>query len=356
MKLNPRVLSQPASRSLRLWAIVLIAVVGAYLVSTAWQSVHSTRFDKWTVGDWFISYHGGFSRRGLVGTMLMFLSDSLHVPLRSVLATLLSICYTAMFSALAVALNRIQRLQLLHILLVISPFAFIWPSWHGIASHRKEVLLLALASMIPLLDSADLTRLSRVVTWSAYFAALVLSHDGLLFFLPSLTFCLWIRSGSSFQVRSTIPILWIPAIAATAVTFGLTPSANLNNIVDSITQRTYGTWSTSPQIEAGAIASLHGTIAESLKLVGKNLSSGSTLLQVAFAMLAILPLLVCLRTQMRSAAVRNVSWGVIALVPVCLLALIACDWTRWLYILSAILTVAMLCSVQTQSSPIDNSG
>ena len=165
------------------------ALVGAlgffYNLSNAISYLNS-----WTIGDWLISYAGGFVRRGLPGQVLYILAKVAHV---SPIYIIWIWCCIA-FVLLAVLLYRLAGSQLDPVLLA-SPFCLLMPLL-GDYFFRKDVTIALLYGLCLLifLNSARSSQPHHqfwcIVGVNCVGILAVLSHESFLFFgLPSL---LWI--------------------------------------------------------------------------------------------------------------------------------------------------------------------
>jgi hypothetical protein len=163
--------------------------------------------NSWTIGDWLISYAGGFVRRGLPGQVLFALAKAAHV---SPIYIIWIWCCIA-FVLLAVLLYRLAGSHLDPVLLA-SPFCLLMPLL-GDYFFRKDVTIALLYGLCLLifLSSARSSEPHRqvrcIVGVNCVGILAVLSHESFLFFgLPSL---LWIAPhcfmASPIRILSRIP-------------------------------------------------------------------------------------------------------------------------------------------------------
>ena len=97
----------------------------------------------WSVSEWLINYQGGFTRRGLVGEILIQMNSFLSLKIRNLVYIFEIILLSTFYFYLINFLKRVEFTPLL-ILLIFSPLGFIFPVVETEAIARKEVLLFCL--------------------------------------------------------------------------------------------------------------------------------------------------------------------------------------------------------------------
>lgn len=165
-------------------ALAILAVALAFVIANAYRVSFSGVDDSCCVSEWLINYGGGFVRRGLGGAAILAIASLTGLSPRGIVFTSLAASYTLFFTALAAMVWRARKFDYLELLLVISPFAALFPIFHRVAGQRKEILMLALAAVAGVTPLGRLDSLAKYLCWSLLFAAIVAVHDGSIFFLP----------------------------------------------------------------------------------------------------------------------------------------------------------------------------
>ncbi len=114
------------------------------LVFSVFFLYHKFQFPTdWTTSEWLINYQGGFTRRGLVGEILIQMNSFLSLKIRNLVYIFEIILLSTFYFYLINFLKRVEFTPLL-ILLIFSPLGFIFPVVETEAIARKEVLLFCL--------------------------------------------------------------------------------------------------------------------------------------------------------------------------------------------------------------------
>jgi hypothetical protein len=141
----------------------------------------------WSFGDWLINYQGGFVRRGLIGDIFFHLGKTLHINLLYVIALAGMFCYAVIFHAVWRRLAH-SSWRWWVFALIVSPAILAFPVIDRYSGYRKEVMYLAgLAYLIERLNRRDRKPPSNaflIAYLSCIGVLLVLSHEGLLAYLP----------------------------------------------------------------------------------------------------------------------------------------------------------------------------
>ena len=90
--------------------------------------------------DWLINYQGGFVRRGLIGEIFYQLHKISLVRLDIIVFLFVSFFYLFYKNFL----NLVEKLNLnfINLLIIFSPFSFIYPAMEEKASGRKDIIYL----------------------------------------------------------------------------------------------------------------------------------------------------------------------------------------------------------------------
>jgi hypothetical protein len=148
----------------------------------------SFAFHPWIAGDWLINYSNGFIRRGLLGTVIDKYGDILNRPLSSLVLEIKLVFYLIWIGAFyCLAIKK--SIGLLELILILSPWAFLFDLHDPQGSGRKELVLLCIFSIyIYFLAIYPPSKKNIFHNWTFYFLLIALPtltiiHEGLFFYL-----------------------------------------------------------------------------------------------------------------------------------------------------------------------------
>jgi hypothetical protein len=158
-----------------------------FLSTAAGAVLGYLKINNWTMGDWLINYQAGFVRRGFLGEGIFQLSR-----LSGINAGLVTIAFQLFFYAVFFFFSFLvlkgRKVLFPFILLIFSPFIFMFQVCDFQGGYRKEIIYLALLSFLvwasESLKPKSFTRVLLLVL--AVFPLAVLSHEMLVLFLPYL--------------------------------------------------------------------------------------------------------------------------------------------------------------------------
>lgn len=299
--------------------------------------------EGYLIGDWTISYAGGFVRRGLFGEMLGGLGLGAWETL-IVLWAVQSALYAVMFCVAIIWAVRLPDV-LRWVPLLLSP-AFILFALHDFGgSHRKEILIFA--ALFVLAEAVRTGRYVRValVATGILVAIAVFSHEAnALLVLPLILLARWAVDAGSVERRfATIASVAIASLAAlgliVSVMFPGTVEQQIAICRDLIAR------GHSRSLCGGSLSYIGNDAAGEVSRVLDNLLGLSV---VALpAMFASIPLLGVewFRTNLRTA-------GLVTL-PILPLFVVAIDWGRWIMLATVILTVLTVVGASRQGQVPD---
>lgn len=206
--------------------VLLLAFSAAFLVYVASANSSRVIVSPWLVGEWLVSYSGGFNRRGLAGSVVLALSDLTGAnPLWIVfgiqvllIAGILTILYKKITS---------RPLPLGVMVALFSPMAlsYFLVDPGGVAGRKEYALFLVAILWFSFQDTNQ--QFQRIgwrqsgafILFGIAFCALVLSHEGFLFFLPLLAIPLVFRlvlgaKPSWTWIATSLSTLTLPSLAA----------------------------------------------------------------------------------------------------------------------------------------------
>jgi hypothetical protein len=320
-----------------------MVLIGVFLRQTfkQWQLIQEGT-QPFLIGDWLISYAGGFVRRGFFGWFLgIATSDAADALL--LLYVIQTSLYVVIFAIVIVwAISLPAPANWAPMLLSPAFLVFSFNDFGG--SHRKEIIVLAGLFLV-----AEAVRTSRLVTPALAVALLlfvvgVLSHEAnTLLVVP---FLLLIREASQEGLVGE-PVAKRFALAMGTVAFlGFTASALASGdaaqrgaVCDDLVDRGFDA-----RVCEGAISYLGESAGDQVLRVADTLPLG--LLYVVVAAFASVPFLLSPWARER--------WRllVVAVLPLAPLFVVALDWGRWIMLAVVIATVlTVVGSVRSESVP-----
>ena len=135
----------------------------------------------WTTSEWLINYQGGFTRRGLVGEILIQINYVLDFKIRN-LVFIFEIFLLSTYYFYIINFFKKVKFSPLLILLIFSPLGFIFPVTETEAIARKEVLLF----LLYLLYLSSILRDNQKLTYSILLFGLPIVNlvwDGNVFYI-----------------------------------------------------------------------------------------------------------------------------------------------------------------------------
>ena len=100
------------------------------------------------MSDWLINYYdGGFKRRGLMGTLFIFLSDTFHISLKWVVFIFQALITSLLFYTIYKGFTK-KKLDLYFLSILFLPFGlpFFFMTFDHFFLVRKDLILLSIAS------------------------------------------------------------------------------------------------------------------------------------------------------------------------------------------------------------------
>ncbi len=284
-------------------------------------------FNNWTMGDWLINYQGGFVRRGFLGECVFRLSLLSGINAGLVVVAF-QLFFYLLFFLFSFLLLRGRKVLFPYLLLVFSPFIFLFQVYDPQGGYRKEILFFALFS---LLAWAAVNLKSRAFTRVFYgilliFPLAVLSHEMLVIFLPYLFAAYFQRE--SLTWRNGLASLFLGCLSVVALVFCVqnrgTPG-QVRLIQDSLVSVSY-------PVQGGAIEALSRTAGTEMKRVWNLLAEGRYfmyLFLLLYALIAFVPVFRC-RGGGIQAGKLPVAFVLLSLAGTVPLLALAVDWGRFI--------------------------
>ncbi|RWR33177.1 hypothetical protein D2T29_07420 [Sinirhodobacter populi] len=207
-----RLMVRTESQRCWIWARSADIIYSGFFILLAYMTTKSIwsiimRTHSYMTTDWGISYAGGFVRRGLIGDVILHLSRASGLSFAEVTAVIAVVANLLFVLGAALLFARLRHNHWAW-LLIYTPAGLAFGATNpGILGH-KDVLLLALGAM--LFSGATLLpegwkRTTWVLCGLALTIPLVLSHEGLVIFVPILFIAL-------SALRLTPPVIGVTAL------------------------------------------------------------------------------------------------------------------------------------------------
>ncbi len=168
-------------------AAISLGLLGTVItLLTMWPAYSANH--PYIIGDWEISYAGGFVRRGILGEVIRWLSTVLAIEPRLIVISAQTLAYVVLFiCGVALTLPVVSRYPKFAFL-ACSPLTLLFPVASPDGGGRKEILLLALFAVqaVLLLKRAPRSThdIALLVVTSVLGVIIVLSHEAMVLFIP----------------------------------------------------------------------------------------------------------------------------------------------------------------------------
>ena len=338
--------------------VLLFSFSVAFLIYVAAANFSRVIESAWLIGEWLISYEGGFHRRGLAGSVLLAVSDLTGVGPLWVVFVFQVLLFLGLLIFLFIKLTS-QPLPLGILVALFSPMAVTYflvdPS--GVAG-RKEYALFLIAVLWFGFQSKNLHS-SKVgikngislLFFAIAIGALVLTHEGLFFFLPLLLIpwlLAWV-SGEKLSRDWVLPsalTLVVPTVSALTAILLLSSDPSYKQLCDPLTSRLIPEnfcegaiyWSAK-----SGVSGLEYSLAQTASFVpgyGLYFAVGAGCLLISYLALRSLP---SMQSGLRTTfyAPLTLAFLVALSIP---LYVIALDWGRFISISTTLISLGLLFS------------
>lgn len=191
------------------WYLIGITVLCLFKIGFAYYVCNGFAF-----ADWLINYQdGGFKRRGLLGTVFVFLYDSFSIKLQYSVFVAQAIVYILFFYILLL-LFKVKKTNITDVFLFLTPFC-LWGFLSDAAiGSRKDGILWLLFSIFTYFLIKNKYSGFREVILLLSFSLSVLIHESFIFYTPYFLLILFLHNGKS-DIQKSFRILLafcIPAV------------------------------------------------------------------------------------------------------------------------------------------------
>jgi hypothetical protein len=317
---------------------------------TAAETSGAGLVDTWSVGDWLISYAGGFTRRGLSGSLILPAAAWLHLRPQVLVVAIKAAAYLALYAFSGALLLGQADPPLLPALALFSAAGLYFPVQGPVGGGRKEILLLALAAWALWRAARGLARPSGWVM-AGVLLLVTACHEGLVFFFPMALLALRLAylEEEWTWAQLALPLLPSAAFLLLVTLRGPSSHAQILAMVRAFAPSNPAAW------DNGAILFLNENARDGLIRMTGWLRPGS-LSSLAWTLAAaLLPCLAWLGVELEPRyrgspaflRLRELAWmAVAAQIP---LYFVAVDWGRWIMISATLLALGCLALAQRRS-------
>lgn len=182
-------------------------------------------WDSWIVGDWLINYNFGFTRRGLAGTLFMYVQNITSFPLnRIVLIT--QIIFLIIFTTHLLQKIRNKKITFWFMFLATSPAFLLTYLYDGMYVGRKEILIFIL--FLYWTEKSKILTFKKSIIFGFIGFLITLSHELFFFYSFYFVFNSYLISLKSKTLTNWKYSLTIPILSASAMFLVLVFGMNYN--------------------------------------------------------------------------------------------------------------------------------
>lgn len=277
--------------------------------------------NPWKTGDWLIHYETGWVRRGLMGSVLLALSD-MGLPLLWLTFAVQTGVLVGLF-AIVVHLYRMVPREREWWLVLLNPAFLLFPFFSIEGGYRKEMLVLLALACMALGHARGRMGPWHVAAGLLLYGVAVFSHEGMAFSLPFFLWLIWRGQhlGSlrrEHAIAASLAWVLISALALWVAQRHPGHADTAAGVCEAITAR-----GVPDRVCGGAIDWL-GRDVEHVRAKVQAALRDNLLTYLPLVLLSLLPWAL-LRPQVRSHRVW-LGLGVLAFLP---LYVLAEDWGRW---------------------------
>jgi len=134
-----------------------------------------------TMSEWLINYSGGFTKRGIIGQIAIYIARIFDSELRDIILYLQVIVIGIYFTFIFVFLKKIY-IERIYLLCIFTPIFLLYPVYEVEVLARKEIFIfiLFLIHLFVLIEKPKFANISKLIT----FTISILIWEPILFFLP----------------------------------------------------------------------------------------------------------------------------------------------------------------------------
>ncbi|MDM1553655.1 MULTISPECIES: hypothetical protein [Chryseobacterium] len=168
----------------------------------------------WYLGEWLINYQdGGFKRRGLFGSLFIFLNELTHIKLEFIVFAFIAIVYAVFFTLLIqLFIQKKNTLLTISILLLPAGMGMVLKDPTIIAKKEILIFLLYLIYFLKL----ESQKVIKNITVSFFIIIAILNHEAAFFYIPLVSFTYFVKTRAQ-SITKIKKILFYHLMPATVV-------------------------------------------------------------------------------------------------------------------------------------------
>ncbi|QIY91416.1 hypothetical protein [Chryseobacterium gallinarum] len=166
----------------------------------------------WYFGEWIINYQdGGFKRRGLLGTLFIWINELTDIKLEHIVFAFIFLLYTVFFSLLFKLFWK-EKNNLLVVMLVLLPVGFGMMVKDPNIASKKEILFFFLYLVYILCLRSKV--FIKDITITFFIIIALLTHEAAFFYLPFVGLAYFMKnSGSSIsKIKKILLYQFFPSV------------------------------------------------------------------------------------------------------------------------------------------------
>lgn len=188
-----------------------------YFIAVKYFQVVSIIDDEWSMGDWLINYCGGAVRRGLIGTIILYISE----PIFSLRWTtyLVQILFYMLIYLFVIKIYKLRERDWTWSLFLFSPAFILFPFYDLQGGFRKEIIVFSIFAFLCLCYSKKEIKIYTLFLSSTIFALAAFSHELTSFTIPFFIYIFYkfyrhnlVSKGTALCVTSVYCTLSISAL------------------------------------------------------------------------------------------------------------------------------------------------
>lgn len=293
--------------------------------------------DAWQQGDWLISNAAGPVRRGISGSVLIWVSDSINVNLLAVVMATQILVFLAYGFVIAKKSLEIGLSDRVLILLLSPAFIGFYVNDFQAAFRKESIALLAFLPLLYASESRQKSIALAAITALIYGFSLF-AHEANIFLLPFLLAGIWLSvraTGNTAIWATCAAAVLVAAVAAFFFAINNTSVDDVAPICQAVVERGLGS-----DICDGAISFVGNSVSDTTEFVVWLLQSQNQTMFVQSYMLAFVPIFLVLKGTKNRVRLFLIACATsVIFLP---LYFVTIDWGRWLYVNISAVTLILL--------------
>lgn len=178
------------------------------------------KHDGWVLGDWLINYEdGGFKRRGLVGTVFIFVYDKFNLDIAHQVFFLCALVWMLFFVFFSLQISKIKISVFGLVLLLFNTTSLLFNAVSTESIGRKEILLFNVFLFYTILYNVLSTK-KRTLIFGLILFVISLIHELTFFYIGYFILFDWVVN-KSYKINFFTAFIFILAVFIPAISFYL---------------------------------------------------------------------------------------------------------------------------------------